>query len=204
MHRIYTIGHSNHEIAKFIKLLKEHDITAVCDVRSAPYSKYAPQFNCDSIKDKLKMSGIQYVYLGKELGPRSEKQECYIDGKVQYNLLAQTNAFKEGIARVKKGLENFRVALMCSEKDPAICHRTILVCRHLRNDEFEIYHILEDGSLENNRDTERRLMEILKIPKQTLFDLPEDLIERAYDEQGDRIAYTLKTEKQEGIESGQP
>ena len=204
MHRIYTIGHSNHEIAKFIELLKEHDITAVCDVRSAPYSKYAPQFNCDSIKDKLKMSGIQYVYLGKELGPRSENQECYIDGKVQYNLLAQTNAFKEGLARVKKGLENFRVALMCAEKDPAICHRTILVCRHLRSEEFEIYHILEDGSLEDNRNTERRLMKILKIPKQTLFDLPEDLIKRAYDEQGERIAYTIKSESQEGMESGQP
>ena len=196
MHRIYTIGHSNHEMDEFIQLLIKHSITAICDVRSAPYSKYTSQFNYEFIKQELKKTGIQYVYLGKELGPRSDEPSCYINGKVQYDLLAKTNMFKEGIARIKKGVEMYRVAIMCAEKDPAICHRTILVCRHLRKEDFQISHILDDGSLEDNSDTERRLMKMLKIPELTLFDRPEDLVERAYDLQGERIAYNIKTENQ--------
>jgi uncharacterized protein (DUF488 family) len=188
---------------EFIQLLIKHSITVICDVRSTPYSKYTSQFNYEFIKHDLKKAGIQYVYLGKELGPRSDESSCYINGKVQYDLLAKTNMFKEGIARIKKGVEMYSVALMCAEKDPAICHRTILVCRHLRKEDFQISHILEDGSLEDNSDTERRLMKMLKIPEQTLFDRPEDLVERAYDLQGERIAYNIKTENQDEIGSEQ-
>ena len=204
MRRLYTIGHSNHEMEKFIRLLRMHDITAVCDVRSAPYSKYASQFNYDPIGRRLKTAGIQYVYLGRELGPRSDDPACYVGGKVRYEKIAETAAFKEGLARVRKGIESYRVALMCAEKDPAVCHRTILVCRHLREADLEIKHILEDGSLEDNRDTERRLMKMLKIPEVTLFDRPEDQIERAYDKQGERIAYAVKPKNPEGLESGPP
>jgi uncharacterized protein (DUF488 family) len=185
----------------FIQLLAKHGITAVCDVRSAPYSKYTPQFNYESIREQLKKAGIQYVYLGKELGPRSDDPACYLDGKVQYNLLALTSRFKEGLARIKKGVEDYKVALMCAEKDPAVCHRTILICRHLRAEDLEISHILEDGNLEDNRDTERRLMKMLKIPERTLFDRPEDLVEQAYDKQGGRISYTINSESHEGMES---
>ena len=132
MQRAYTIGHSNHEVHDFIGLLRMHFIEVVCNVRSAPYSKHAPQFNYDAIGKQLQEAGIRYVYSGKELGPPSDQPGCYIDGKVQYDLLAETEAFKEGIERLKTGIRNFRVVLMCSEKDPLACHRTILVCRHLR------------------------------------------------------------------------
>lgn len=127
MRYLYTIGHSNHEIETFINLLKSHNISAVCDVRSAPYSRYAPQFNYEAIREELRRKGIQYVYLGKELGPRSDDPDCYEDGKVEYGRLAQTDIFQEGLKRVNKGVQSFRVALMCAEKDPANCHRTILV-----------------------------------------------------------------------------
>jgi uncharacterized protein (DUF488 family) len=143
------------------------------------------------------------VYLGKELGPRSDDPACYINGKVHYELLSKTPKFKEGLKRIKKGVEGYRVAIMCAEKDPVTCHRTILVCRHLRGKDFQISHILEDGSLEDNSETERRLMKMLKIPEQTLFEQPEELVERAYDLQGERIAYNIKTEGQDEMESGQ-
>lgn len=187
--RLFTIGHSSHDIETFLGLLRRHGVTAVCDVRSAPYSRHAPQFSYKAIRQQLTAEGIQYVYLGKELGPRSKDPACYRDGKVRYDLLAATAAFQEGLARVRSGMREFRVALMCAEKDPVACHRTILVCRHLRAPWIDIWHILEDGTLEDNRDTEKRLMKMLKIPERTLFDPPEDLVERAYDLQGERIAY---------------
>ena len=185
--RIYTIGHSSHEIEKFIQLLKGHDITAVYDVRSIPYSKYAPQFNKASIKQSLLHAGIEYVYLGKELGPFSKDPKCCVGGIVQYKLLAQTKAFEEGLSKIKKGVNIHKLALMCAEKEPAECHRMILVCRHLRND-FDISHIMADGSLEDIRVTERRLMQMLKIPDMMTFDEFEDPVERAYEEMGRRNA----------------
>lgn len=78
---------------------------------------------------------------------------------------------------------------MCAEKDPATCHRTILICRNLRSRDIENKHILGDGTIENNIDFEQRLLDMLKIPQNDLFASREDLIERAYDIQGEKIAY---------------
>ena len=197
MQRIYTIGHSNQNVEAFLKLLNKHQITAVCDVRSSPYSRYTPQFNYEHIRQQLKSAGIQYVYLGKELGPRSEDPECYVAGRVRYQLLAQTELFQDGLQRIKEGMNSYTIALMCAEKDPVSCHRTILICRHLKAGEVEIWHILEDGTLENNVETEKRLMGMLKIPSQTLFETPENQVERAYDIQSERIAYKPDPGEQE-------
>jgi len=189
MPELYTIGHSTHSVEKFIELLLMHGITAVCDVRSQPYSKFNPQFNRENIQTDLKHASIAYVFLGKELGPRSDDPACYEDGKVQYHLLAATTIFQHGLERLKKGMDSHRIAVMCAEKDPLMCHRTILVCRHLRGEDIEIKHILEDGSVERHVDCEKRLLRFLKIPPLQLFDSPEDLINRAYDIQSEKIAH---------------
>src|SRR6266446_5531061 len=126
---VYTIGHSTHTIEKLIALLKDHGITALCDVRSQPYSRMNPQFNREPLKQALRDSGILYVFLGAELGARSEDKSCYRNGQVQYDLLARTDLFKRGIERVKDGAHRYRLALMCAEKEPLDCHRTILVSR---------------------------------------------------------------------------
>ncbi|MCP4108812.1 MAG: DUF488 domain-containing protein [Desulfobacteraceae bacterium] len=191
MCEIYTIGHSTHSAEKFIELLSMHSITAIGDVRSSPYSKFNPQFNRETIQKELKRHGISYVFLGKELGPRSDDPACYQDSKVQYSRLAKTDLFLEGIERLKNGMKTFRIALMCSEKDPVTCHRMILICRNIRSEQTDIKHILEDGTLENNCDSEKRLMQILKIPQAELFDSEEDLIQRAYDKQSKKIAHVI-------------
>ena len=124
---------------------------------------------------------------------------------VQYHLLAKTEPFKQGLERIRKGMQSYRLALMCAEKDPIMCHRTILICRHLRSEKVEIKHILEDGRLESNNDSEKRLMRFLKIPQLQLFDSTEELIQRAYDIQSEKIAYVEPvnnhSEFKEGLEN---
>jgi uncharacterized protein (DUF488 family) len=90
-----------------------------------------PQFNRETFAWEAEKAGITYVFLGRELGARSEDPGCYVEGKVQYNLLARTPLFQIGIGRVVQGVSTHTVALMCAEKDPLDCHRAILVCRHL-------------------------------------------------------------------------
>jgi uncharacterized protein (DUF488 family) len=192
MKELFTIGHSVHTVEGFIDLLKQHRINVLCDIRSSPYSRYSPQFNRESLKEDVLKYGISYIYLGAELGPRSSDPACYENGKVQYKRLAEKEIFQQGLNRLRKGMETYRIALMCAEKDPLTCHRMLLVCRNLRGNHILIRHILEDGSLEDNLDTEKRLMKLLKIDPTDLFSSEEEQIRRAYDLQADKVAYTLE------------
>lgn len=128
---ILTVGHSNSSIEDFISLLKRNGVQAIADVRSSPYSRHAPQFNADDLKKSLKGADIVYAYLGKELGARTDDECCYVNDVVSYELLAKTALFKDGISRLISGCEKYRIAAMCSEREPTECHRTILVARVL-------------------------------------------------------------------------
>jgi uncharacterized protein (DUF488 family) len=86
-------------------------------------------------------------------------------------------------------MRDFRLALMCAEKDPLECHRTILVTRYLDALQIAVEHILEDGNLESHGKALSRLLRQLHLPEQDLFRSCEEVIEEAYRIQGERIAY---------------
>lgn len=187
---LFTIGHSDHEISKFVSLLELHGVTGIADVRSHPYSRIHTQFNRETLAEILKRVGIQYVFLGRELGARRSERECYLECQARYDLIAQLPAFREGLERLRRGLTTHRIALLCAEKDPITCHRTVLVCRHLRAECIDIRHILNDGSIETTEQAETRLLEAVNIPTEHLFCNRDELVEYAYDLQSERIAYT--------------
>ena len=195
---IYTIGHSTHEIENFVALLKQYRINAVADVRSVPYSHRQPHFNREHLTGVLKAHGIAYVFLGKELGARSEDPSCYEKGRVKYRLLAKTPLFRSGIERIRNGSRRKTIALMCAEKDPLDCHRSILVARELVEAGSDIAHVLVNGQLEPHSDTVGRLLKKLRLPEQDMFRTAEELMERAHATQEGRIAY-VKEER--GVEA---
>lgn len=190
---VYTIGHSTHPIDPFIRLLTNNAITAVADVRSTPYSRLNPQFNREPLRDALSEAGIGYVFLGEELGARSKDRSCYRNGKVDYELLARTARFRAGLERVIAGARTHRVALMCAEKDPLDCHRTILVARNLVELGVPVVHILSDGTLEGHDEAVGRLMQMLRIDENDLFRPREDAIREAYRRRESDIAYAEET-----------
>lgn len=203
---LFTIGHSNLSIEAFVSLLQKHGITAVADVRSQPYSRYLPHFNQSEIKDSLSSAGIQYVFLGKELGARPEDLSCYdIGGKALYERIAATPLFSEGIQRLLKGATSYKLSLMCAEKDPITCHRTILVCHKIREFDLQIKHILSNGNLESHEDLSERLLSKFNKGKKSnepiqlsLFEFDPKVkeervdLETAYRRQGLEIAYVSK------------
>jgi len=186
---VFTIGHSTHPQARFLDLLKRHEITAVCDVRSTPYSRTNPQFNREDLKTILQEGGIAYVFLGKELGARSDDDTCYDGGKIQYDRLARTDLFRRGLDRIREGVQSYRIALMCAEKEPLECHRTILVARHLQILNLDVQHILADGALECHEQALRRLMHDFNLPDHDMFRSHDDIVSDAYRLQEKRIAY---------------
>ena len=189
---LYTIGHSTHTAQKMIDLLRLHGIKAIADVRSSPYSRMNPQFNRDSFSDLLEDCEIAYVFLGRELGARSKDRSCYSQGKVQYDLLARTGLFQAGLDRVTQGMKTHRVALLCAEKDPLTCHRTILVCRHLVTRGVVVKHIREDGRIETHEEALSRLLAEHGLPERDLFRDRSEIIEQAYSERGDKISYAVQ------------
>jgi uncharacterized protein (DUF488 family) len=190
LREIFTIGHSNHDLACFMGLLRKHNITAIADVRSQPYSQYSSQFNREPLERLMNSNGILYGFAGAELGARRAEAECYRGGKARYDLVARLPLFQKGLARIRHAAESHRIALMCAEKDPITCHRMILVCRNLRSPGLAIRHILEDGSAETNDQAESRLLSLMGLPEGNLFQSRAELIEQAYDLQGEKIAYS--------------
>jgi uncharacterized protein (DUF488 family) len=189
-HRVYTIGHSSHSLQKIISMLHLHEITAVADVRSSPYSKHCPQFNRENLLAGLKKAGITYVFLGRELGARTDDLSCYVNGRVQYDRLARTALFQKGLSRVSRGSKRYSIALLCAEKDPMDCHRSILICRHLTTHGIEAQHILADGALESHEQLISRLLDMLNLGSVGLFGDRDSLISEAYERRGQQIAYT--------------
>lgn len=187
--RIYTVGHSSMTLQEFLNLLRTHEITAIADVRSIPYSRYTPQFNTDTLSHLLRKNGIKYAFLGEELGARPKNKDCYIGNVVSYEKLSQTAAFKKGIQRVENGCTRFNIALMCSEKDPIECHRTILVSKILEERGAEIVHICGNDELEVHRKTMLRVMDLFKMPRGDLVNTIDDFISLAYVKREKQIAF---------------
>ena len=194
---IYTIGHSNHPIEHFVCLLQQHGIQALADVRSNPYSRFNPQFNREKLQASLAAAGgIRYVFLGEELGARSKDPACYdAEGRVSYTRLAQTPLFRQGIDRLQTGMQQLRIAIMCAERNPLECHRTILVSRELEKVGIPVTHILHDGTLEPNRHALQRLAAELKLAETDLFRSQDELIQDAYEMQGRRMGYVPPTSR---------
>jgi uncharacterized protein (DUF488 family) len=192
---IYTVGHSNHPLERFISLLTANGITAVADVRSQPFSRRNPQFNKERLAADLARHGIAYVFLGKELGARSEDPACYERGKVQYARLAATAAFKAGLGRVISGAEKYRIALMCAEKEPLDCHRTLLVSCALEKRGVSVAHILADAGVEHQDKTMARLIAMEKLSADDMFHPRAELVAQACKLREQRIAYVKQPPK---------
>jgi uncharacterized protein (DUF488 family) len=128
------------------------------------------------------------VFLGKELGARREEECCYVNGQAMYELIEHLPAFQAGLERVRKGALSHRLALMCAEKDPITCHRTILVAKALRT-EFEIRHIVSPDEIESHDEAEQRLLRNWRLDEPDLFLDASEQLEEAYRRQAQEIEY---------------
>ncbi|CAN5685450.1 hypothetical protein BH23CHL2_BH23CHL2_03260 [soil metagenome] len=177
---LYTIGHSNQSAEEFIKLLQKFQIEVLVDVRSAPYSRWAPHFSKETLSDILTSHGVRYLYLGQELGGRPDpvqRPDLYDDdGHALYYLMAQEDLFLAGLQRLSKGLRRFRLAIMCSEEDPTHCHRRLLVGKTMiERENVELSHIRRDGATE--LESEVTLPGQPQAIQQSLFNHAEELQE---------------------------
>ncbi|QDU33989.1 hypothetical protein KS4_20490 [Poriferisphaera corsica] len=187
---IYTIGHSNHRLDKFMSLLKKYDIDVLVDVRSRPWSRWK-QFVGEGLAASLRSEGIVYEWLGGELGARREEEGCYVEGVAVYEQVAELPRFHEGIERVMEMAQGGRrLALMCAEREPWDCHRAILVARELSGRGAVVSHVMGDGDLMSQAEIEVYLVN--RMRSRHLFNVMdgyEEAVRVAYEARGLEIAY---------------
>lgn len=146
----YTIGHSNHTPEHFQALLRQYGVSAIADVRSQPYSRYAVEFNREVLVRWLADVQIAYVFLGDVLGGRPSDRRFYDDeNHVLYEEMAKSAGFLGGIERLEEGAIEYQIAIMCGEENPAECHRNLLVSQVLLRRGHEVRHLRGDGSVES-------------------------------------------------------
>ena len=184
---IYTVGHSTHQINYFLELLKEYGVTCLIDVRSVAASSYNPQYNKEPLTNYLKKNGIQYLHFAEEFGARHNDPDLLDDeGKVDFERVRKSWAFKNGVERIWQGLDKgFVISLMCSESEPFDCHRFSMVSIALDKDGFDVKHIMKDKTLKSNDDLENQLLKKYdkKLPKPDMFNpnvTLDDQLKEAY------------------------
>jgi uncharacterized protein (DUF488 family) len=170
---LYTVGHSNHSIERFLALLQGQGIAVLADVRSRPYSRFVPHFGRERLARVLEQEDVGYLFLGRELGGKPPKAKAHAPAMSYQARVAQPE-FHEGIDRLLRCAEESRVALLCRERDPLDCHRFHLVCRYLRPLRLDIRHILPDGKIELQPATERRLLDRVAGPELPLLEAMTD------------------------------
>lgn len=149
--KLFTVGHSSIPESRLIDLLKLHGVDAVVDVRSQPFSRHHPQYHRAALRDSLKLHGVRYAFMGDTLGGRPADSRHYDDsGYVDYASWARSADYRGGLIRLRKSLDRYRVALLCSEEDPAQCHRHLLIARSLLDEGWaasDILHIRSKGNV---------------------------------------------------------
>jgi len=145
---VYTIGHSDHGTGALLDLLRRNGITLVVDVRSQPYSRWAPHFNRETIAHDLKEAGFAYRFMGDTLGGRPDDPTLYEPGEERpnYEQMELTEAYQSGISKLLELAQVGPVALMCSEGDHRHCHRHLLITQTLLDREVKVLHIQPDDT----------------------------------------------------------
>ncbi len=154
---VWTVGHSNHDVEALLALLRRHQIEHLMDVRSHPYSHYAPHFNRDELQVSIEACGFRYTYLGSALGGRPRRDDQLdADGRALYDRMATEPAFGDAIDGILRGASEHRIALLCSCGQPHECHRRLLVGKVLCDRGAELRHILPDGDVLSERSVQLR------------------------------------------------
>jgi uncharacterized protein (DUF488 family) len=175
---VYTIGYGARSLDQLLALLRAHEIAYLLDVRSAPYSRFKPEFSKDALAQALKERGIRYLYLGSQLGGQPEDPSCYVDGKVDYAAVKRLPAYREGMDRLERAWrQGHRVALMCAEGKPELCHRSKLLGQSLVERDIPVVHIDENDDLL----TQAEVIERLTGGQLSLFGEPDFTSRKRYD-----------------------
>jgi len=129
--RLFTVGHSNHPLERFLALVTAHGVLRVIDVRRFPVSRKWPHFDAAALSRELAAAGIGYAGL-PELGgrrrPRPDSPHTAWRNEAfrGYADFLDTPEAEAGLERLEGLAREMPSAVLCAEALPWRCHRSLL------------------------------------------------------------------------------
>jgi uncharacterized protein (DUF488 family) len=126
LRQLLTIGYQGREPAELVAALEEHGVDVLVDVRDRPISR-KKGFSKRALEELLGEHGIAYVH-ARELGnPKTNRDAGGGVATVLSNYEAwMTERWDDAFRQLRPSIEGKRVCLLCLERDPQDCHRTIV------------------------------------------------------------------------------
>lgn len=202
---IYTIGYTGFSKEEFIDILKGKGINVVIDVRSTPYSERYPDYNKENLEKILKSNKIYYRNYVKEFGARQDNMDFYsADGYLDFEIFSRSEQFLSGVEKIRNSVaKGYEIVLLCAEKNPIQCHRTILVARAFHKLGYDVIHLLPGGDTITHKEIEKKLLDKY-FPDRGQIDMfathimtDEECLSKAYKIQNEKIGYRLEGEEDE-------
>lgn len=200
---VYTIGYTGFTVTEFINTLKANNISLVVDVRSQPYSQWFTDYNKEHLEFALKQNSIYYRNYSEEFGARQDNHDYYTkDGYLDFELFANSIQFRRGIRKLENSMkQGYCFVLMCAEKDPFNCHRTMLVARAFHESGYKVLHLMPEMKSITHKEIEERLLnayypnrEQLSLFTEILDD--EACLINAYRKRNAEIGYSIAEENE--------
>jgi uncharacterized protein (DUF488 family) len=189
---LFSIGHSNIPVDRFVTMLREAGVNTVADVRSVPSSRRFPWFSKTNLEAHLARDGIAYAAMGDSLRGRPRDDRLYREGVADYEAMAREPQYQADIDRLIDAATRSRVCLICAEREPLDCHRCLLVARSLAERGCAVGHILHDGTIETHAETEGRLLAWHGKECDLFASGQRELIAAAYWHRARSVAFRLK------------
>lgn len=147
---LYSIGHGDRPIRELLEMLAEQGIRTLVDIRANPHSRRHPQFNDDALRAALEPAGVIYHWAGRQLGgrraPRADSRHAALkdDGLRGFADYMDTPEFARGVAQLRNLAARGPTAMLCAERDPAQCHRS-LIADWLTLQGMRVEHLIAPG-----------------------------------------------------------
>ena len=145
---VYTIGHSNRSLHEFITLLQQNTVHTLVDIRTNPYSGRFPHFSQEVLHEAMDDNGIVYHWAGSQLGGRRESTNSishpamWDDSRRGFAEYMETTQFERAIVQLINLAGTAKTTIMCAEKHPEYCHRT-LISDYLTLKNVRVVHIID-------------------------------------------------------------
>jgi uncharacterized protein (DUF488 family) len=204
MPELFTVGYTSFTLPQMLEVISDYGIDVVVDVRSNPFSAHYPDYNKNIFESVLRKHKISYHNYAEEFGAQQTDIKYYSkDGYLDFELFAKSEPFLKGFARIDESVKSGdSVMLMCAEKDPAQCHRAVMISKVFANNGYDVKHLLQDGTIKSQSDIETQLLDkyFPNRMQQSIFedDVSEkELIARAYQRRNSEIGYRIEDAKGE-------
>jgi len=152
---LYTVGHSNRPIEELLGMLRAAGVNRLVDVRAIPRSRRWPQYSGPALAQSLAGAGIDYAWRGDALGgfrkPTPGSPNVALDGAFRgFADHMATLAFAAAVEDLLASAEGASTAIMCAEKLPAECHRSLITDYVLARG-VEVVHLVSPDSRQPGR-----------------------------------------------------